>query len=75
MISLTNKEKKLHREQKVCYISKKEFNDNDKKYYTGKKKIVIGLMKDELRGKSMTEFVEIWPKTYSYLMDDGDNDT
>ena len=38
MISLTNKEKKLHCEQKVCYISKKEFNGNDKKYYTGKKK-------------------------------------
>ena len=50
-------------------------NGNDKKYYTRKKKIVIGLMKDELRGKSMTESVEIWPKTYSYLMDDGDNDT
>ena len=59
MISLTNKEKKSHREQKVCYISKKEFNGNDKKYYTGKKKIVIGLMKDELGGNSMTEFVVI----------------
>ena len=38
-------------------------------------KIVIGLMKDELGGKSMTEFVAIWLKIYSYLMDDDNNDT
>ena len=46
MISLTNKEKKIHCEQKVCYIYKKEFStdDDNKKYhkvrdhchYTGK---------------------------------------
>ena len=46
MISLTTEEKIYHNKQKICYICKKEFNNNDKKnykvrdhcHYTGKYK-------------------------------------
>ena len=37
---------------------------------TGKNKKVIGLMKDELGGRIITEFVTLRPKTFSYLTDD-----
>ena len=40
----------------------------------GKNKKVIGLTKDELGGKILTEFVALGPKTYSYLTDDCEED-
>ena len=40
----------------------------------GRNKNVIGLMKDELGGKIITEFVTLRPKTYSYLTDDDEED-
>ena len=36
----------------------------------GKNKKVIGLLKNEWRGKIMIEFVRLRAKTYAYLMDD-----
>ena len=41
---------------------------------TGKIKKKIGLMKDELGGKIMIEYVALRPKTYSYLADDCEED-
>ena len=41
---------------------------------TGKNKKVIGLMKNELGGKMITEFVTLRPKTYWYLTDDDKED-
>ena len=66
---------------KTEYFYKDIANDVDKRYDTsnyechrplsaGRIKKIIGLMKDELGGRVITEFVALRPKTYSYLTDD-----
>ena len=40
----------------------------------GKNENVIGLMKDDLDGQIMKEFVGLRTKTYSYLKDNNDDD-
>ena len=44
------------------------------RYQKEKIKKVIGLMKDGLGGKTMTKFVGLRAKTYSHLIDDGNED-
>ena len=46
----------------------------DRQLPKGKNKIVIGLMKEKLGGKVTTKFVGLRAKTYSYLVDDGNED-
>ena len=66
----------------IIHIKIEEFykdiaNDDEKRLDTSTyefDKKLIGLMKDELGGKIMTEFVAFIPKTHSYLMDDGTSD-
>ena len=46
----------------------------DRPFPKGKNKNVIALIRDELGGKIMTNFVGLRAKTYIYLIDDGSED-
>ena len=51
------------------------FSEDDKRPLPrGINKKVIGLFKYELGSNIMIEFVPLWSKTYSYVMDDGNSD-
>ena len=70
---------------KTEYVYKDIANNVEKRFDTSnysinrqlpraKNKKMIGLMKDELRGKIVTEVVALRQKTCSYLIGDGSND-
>ena len=57
---------------KLCYMDTDSFimNIKTEDLPKGKNKKVIVLMKDELGGRIITEFVALRPKSYSYFTDD-----
>ena len=54
------------------WFDSSNYDKNDERPLpVGKNKKVIGLFKDELGGKIMTEFAALRAKAYAYLMEDG----
>ena len=58
---------------KKCFDISNYSEDDKRPLSNGMNKSLIGLFKDELWGKVITEFVALRPKTYCYLVDDGDS--
>ena len=57
----------------LLMMLKKWLHDNKRPLSRGMNKKVLGLMKDELEGTIISEFVALRPKTYSYLTDVDNN--
>ena len=53
-----------------CFDTSNYLSNINRLLPKGRNKKVIGLMKAELGGEIMTEFVALRPKTYSYSIDD-----
>ena len=78
---------KYNEKAKLCYMDKYSFivyiktddiykgitKDVETRFGTSNCELV-GLLKDELGGKTMIKFVGLRAKTYSYLIDDGSED-
>ena len=66
--------KKEHIHVEIAKDNEKSFDiskhELERQFSWGEHKNFIGLMKDELGGKIMTEFAALRPKTYNYLTDD-----
>ena len=54
-----------------CFDTSNHDKNDKRRLPIGKNKKVIGLFKDELGGKIITEFVALKAKAYAYLMEDG----
>ena len=57
-----------------CFDTSNYDKNDNRPLPVGKNKKVIGMFKDELGGKIMSKFCALRAKTYSYLIDDYNDD-